>query len=149
MNFSNPDLLINPYPHYKRWREEHPIWWAEDIKGWVLSRYDDVRFILKDAKTFSSNSMGEMDQQAMALPLLTDDPPRHTQLRAIVNKAFTSSTLKDMEVEVASLVDELLDDMVGKTHIDISSDFKTKFVPSLYILLSSSFTSAQLPAPFI
>ena len=123
MNFSNSDLLINPYPHYKRWREEDPIWWAEDIKGWVLSRYDDVRFILKDAKTFSSNSMGEMDQQAMALPLLTDDPPRHTQLRAIVNKAFTSSTLKDMEVEVASLVDELLDDMVGKTHIDISSDF--------------------------
>ena len=123
MNFSNPDLLNNPYPHYKKWREELPIWWAEDIKGWVLSRYDDVRFILKDAKTFSSNSMGEMDQQAMALPLLTDDPPRHTQLRAIVNKAFTSRTLKDMKEEVVKLVDELLDEIAGKKHIDISADF--------------------------
>ena len=63
------------------------------------------------------------DQQAIALPLLTDDPPRHTQLRAIVNKAFTSRTLKTMEHEVAELVEELLDDMMGKTVIDISADF--------------------------
>ena len=123
MHFNNPELLEDPYPHYKKWREEKPIWWAEDVGGWVLSRYDDVRTILKDASLFSSNSMGEMDQQAMALPLLTDDPPRHTQLRAIVNKAFTSRTLKHMEAEVASLVEELLDDMAGKTVIDISEDF--------------------------
>ena len=123
MHFNNPELLEDPYPHYKKWREEKPIWWAEDVGGWVLSRYDDVRTILKDAGLFSSNSMGEMDQQAMALPLLTDDPPRHTQLRAIVNKAFTSRTLKHMEAEVASLVEELLDDMAGKTVIDISEDF--------------------------
>ena len=123
MHFNNPELLEDPYPHYKKWREEKPIWWAEDVGGWVLSRHDDVRTILKDASLFSSNSMGEMDQQAMALPLLTDDPPRHTQLRAIVNKAFTSRTLKHMEAEVASLVEELLDDMAGKTVIDISEDF--------------------------
>jgi cytochrome P450 len=123
MDFFNAETLDNPYPHYQKWREDMPIWWAEDAGGWVLSRYDDVRAILKDAALFSSNSMGEMDQQAMALPLLTDDPPRHTQLRAIVNKAFTSRTLKVMETEVAKLVEELLDDMAGKTVIDISADF--------------------------
>ncbi len=123
MNFNNPELLTDPYPHYKQWREEQPIWWAEDVQGWVISRYDDVRAVLKDAALFSSNSMGEMDQQAMALPLLTDDPPRHTQLRAIVNKAFTSRTLKQMEVEVKDLVDELLDGLQGKTLIDISEEF--------------------------
>ena len=121
MDFLNPETIDNPYPHYQKWREDIPIWWAEDVGGWVLSRYDDVRAILKDAALFSSNSMGEMDQQAMALPLLTDDAPRHTQLRAIVNKAFTSRTLKDMEIEVANLVEELLDGMAGKKIIDISA----------------------------
>ena len=123
MNFFNPETLDNPYPHYQKWREDMPIWWAEDANGWVLSRYDDVRAILKNAALFSSKSMGEGDQRAIALPLLTDDAPRHTQLRAIVNKAFTSRTLKDMEIEVSNLVEELLDDIAGKTVIDISADF--------------------------
>jgi cytochrome P450 len=123
MDFFNPDALENPYPHYQQWREQQPIWWAEDAQGWVLSRYDDVRAVLKDAQTFSSQSMGEMDQQAMALPLLTDDPPRHTQLRAIVNTAFTSRTLKEMEVEVEQLVEQLLGQWQGGQPVDISEAF--------------------------
>lgn len=123
MDFFDPDTLDNPYPHYARWRAEQPIWWAEDTRGWVLSRYEDVRRVLKDASLFSSASMGEMDQQAMALPLLTDDPPRHTQLRAIVNKAFTSRALKQMEEEVAVMVDELLDSLDSSAPIDISAQF--------------------------
>ncbi|MEP4147024.1 MAG: cytochrome P450 [Halioglobus sp.] len=124
MNLNDATLIANPYPNYQRWRDEQPIWWSDgELKGWILSRYDDVRTILKDAKTFSSQSMGEGDTQAMALPLLTDDPPRHTQLRAIVNKAFTSRTLKQMEVEVAELTADLLDAMRGKTSVDISAEF--------------------------
>lgn len=125
MDFLDPAIIDDPYPHYQNWRDNHPIWWAEDVQAWVLSRYDDVRVILKDAALFSSNSMGEMDEQAMALPLLTDDPPRHTKLRAIVNKAFTSRTLADMEADVAQLVTQMLDDLAGKTVLDISKEFTT------------------------
>ena len=109
MNFMDASRLADPYPDYVDWRADRPIWWAEDVQGWVVSRYDDVRRILKDPAGFSSRAMGEMQEQAMALPLLSDDPPRHTQLRAIVNKAFTSRTLKAMEAEVAAMVDEHLD----------------------------------------
>ena len=124
MNNNDATLIANPYPNYQRWRDEQPIWWSDgELKGWILSRYDDVRTILKDSKTFSSQSMGEGETQAMRLPLLTDDPPRHTQLRAVVNKAFTSRTLKKMEVEVAELTAELLDEMRGKTSVDISAEF--------------------------
>lgn len=124
MNLNDPALIGNPYPIYEQWREEKPIWWSDgQLKGWILSRYDDVRAVLKDAQTFSSQSMGEGDTQAMPLPLLTDDPPRHTQLRAIVNKAFTTRTLKLLEDEVASLVTELLDAMGDKTPVDISAEF--------------------------
>lgn len=123
MDFFSPATLENPYPHYAKWREDMPIWWAEDAHGWVISRYDDVRAVLKDAATFSSRSMGEMDQSAMALPLLSDDPPRHTQLRAIVNKAFTSRALKAMEAEVAALSQELLSQLDADGPIDISAAF--------------------------
>jgi cytochrome P450 len=124
MKLDHNTLIANPYPDYQRWRDEHPIWWSDgDMKGWILSRYDDVRAVLKDAQTFSSQSMGEGKQQAMALPLLTDDPPRHTQLRAIVNKAFTGRALKQMESELAGLTAELLDAMHGKISVDISAEF--------------------------
>ncbi len=123
MDFFSSERITDPYPDYAFWRKAHPIWWAEDAGGWIVSRYDDVRAILKNAALFSSKSMGEMDQQAMALPLLVDDPPRHTQLRAIVNKAFTTRALKDMEKQVETLVDELLSELESGGSIDISTEF--------------------------
>jgi cytochrome P450 len=141
MNNNDATLIANPYPNYQRWRDEQPIWWSDgELKGWILSRYDDVRTILKDSKTFSSQSMGEGETQAMRLPLLTDDPPRHTQLRAVVNKAFTSRTLKKMEVEVAELTAELLDEMRGKTSVDISAEF-TSPLPVSVIARNARMTS--------
>lgn len=131
MNFDQPGLRENPYPHYQTWRDEHPIWWAEDINAWVLSRHEDVRAVLKNAALFSSKSLGEMEHQAFSFPLLTDDPPRHTDLRNIVSQAFTSRTLKQMETEVEALVEDLLDDMVGKSTIDIAAEYTIPLPVSL------------------
>jgi cytochrome P450 len=123
MDFMSRERISDPYPDYAEWREHQPIWWADDVKGWVVSRYDDVREVLKDPTRFSSKSMAEGPDTAIALPLLTDDPPRHTQLRTIVNKAFTSRALKEMEVDVAAMVDELLDALDADAPVDISAEF--------------------------
>ena len=121
MNRNDPSLIDNPYPLYRQWRDEQPIWWSDgEMKGWVLSRHGDVRTVLKDPQTFSSQIMGEAEAR---LPLLSDDPPRHTQLRAIVNKAFTSRTLKLMEADLTTLVSELLDAMPDSGPVDISDKF--------------------------
>ena len=121
MNRNDKTLIASPYSSYQKWRDENPIWWSDgDLKGWVLSRYDDVRTVMKDAKTFSSKSMGEMESQTVTLPLLTDDPPRHTQLRAIVNTAFTTRTLKVMESGVKDLAEELLDAMISGDEIHVT-----------------------------
>lgn len=40
MNFQDLESTDDPYPIYARWRQQQPIWWAEDVQGWVLSRYD-------------------------------------------------------------------------------------------------------------
>ena len=121
MNRNDAKLIENPYPSYQEWREDKPIWWSDgEMRGWILSRHGDVRTVLKDPQTFSSQIMGEAEAR---LPLLSDDPPRHTQLRAIVNKAFTSRTLKLMEADLTTLVSELLDAMLDSGPVDISDEF--------------------------
>lgn len=118
MRFYLPELIDNPYPHYAEWRANHPIWRDEDTNMWVLARHDDVRQILKDSAHYSSNAMGSQGQ-TMPLPLLTDDPPRHTQLRGLVNKAFTVRMLKAIEDQVESIADDLVADIAQGEPVDI------------------------------
>ena len=112
MNFQDLEFITDPYPLYAKWRQEQPIWWAQDVKGWVLSRYDDVRSVLKDPDNFSSELSASRSTGTMALPLLHDDPPRHTALRAIVNRSFTSRVMKAIESDLEAVVEQLLDDIV-------------------------------------
>ena len=107
MNFFEPEMIFDPYPTYGRWQAESPIWRADDTGHWVLTRHDDVRGVLKNSAEYSSKAMGE---QGNPLPLLTDDPPKHTQLRKLVDRAFTMRMLKLME----DWVDELAREMVGR-----------------------------------
>ena len=90
MKFFTPELLENPYDFFAAWRADQPIWQDDETGAWILTRHDDVRAVLKDSEAFSSKAMGG---DAGPLPLLADDPPRHTQLRGIVNKAFTTRML--------------------------------------------------------
>ncbi len=122
MEFVTKERLIDPYPDYKNWRENNPIWWAEDVNAWVVSTYKDVHLVLKDPKLFSSASMGERDHE-ISLPLLTDDPPRHTKLRAIMNKAFTSRAIRLMENEVRNMSNDLLNKLDISKPVDIAHEF--------------------------
>ena len=122
MQFVTKERLIDPYPDYKNWRENNPIWWAEDVNAWVVSRYKDVHIVLKNPKLFSSAAMGERAHD-ISLPLLTGDPPRHTKLRAIMNKAFTSRAIKLMENEVRNMSNDLLDKLDISKQVDIAHEF--------------------------
>ena len=122
MEFVTKERLIDPYPDYKNWRENNPIWWAEDVNAWVVSTYKDVHLVLKNPKLFSSASMGERDHE-ISLPLLTDDPPRHTKLRAIMNKAFTSRAIGLMENEVRNMSNDLLNKLDISKPVDIAHEF--------------------------
>ena len=120
MNFQQLESIANPYPLYAQWRAEQPIWWADDVQGWVLSRYDDVRSVLKDPANYSSEVAPARSDSTLSLPLLHDDPPRHTTLRAIVNRSFTSRVMKQMEADIETVVDQLLDDIDVAQPVDIA-----------------------------
>ncbi len=51
------DVRDDPYPHYARLRDEAPLYWAEQSQAWCVSRFDDVRSVLRDPERFSSDAM--------------------------------------------------------------------------------------------
>ena len=116
MNFFGADMIEDPYPTYARWQAETPIWRADDSGHWVLTRHDDIRSVLKNSADYSSKAMGDTDYP---LPLLTDDPPKHTQLRQLVDRAFTMRMLKLMEQWIEELADEMVASLDAPRPIDV------------------------------
>ena len=122
MKFETPELLAYPYDLYADWRDNHPIWQDEQTGMWVLSRHDDVRGVLKNSQDYSSKAMGD---RSTPLPLLTDDPPRHTQLRGLVNKAFTVRMLRHIEPQVESIARDLVAQIEPGASTDIVTALTT------------------------
>lgn len=110
----DPDVINDPYPVYAELREHAPAYWAEESNCWVLSRYDDINAALVDPTTYSSASgifptPPGVDLTEMFLPMLImTDPPRHTELRHLVSKAFTARRIAGLEVHIQTVVDDLL-----------------------------------------
>ena len=121
LTFFDEAQIRDPYPRYAQWRARHPIWRDEFSGRWVLSRHEDVFEILKDHQRFSSAAMGA----ALPLPTLTDDPPRHTQLRSIVNKAFTTAMLKSVEPDVTGIANDLVGALSIGNDVDIVEHLTT------------------------
>lgn len=85
----NQDTINNPYPIYDRLRIEEPVFWHDQTKSWVLSRYDDCRFVLRSHELFASDRR----RVGMRLPTNQDnmqvqDPPIHGAFRSVLASAF-------------------------------------------------------------
>ena len=111
----DPQVQQDPYPVYKWLRDNAPAYWARGANTWVLSRYDDVSTALAAPETFSSAkgifpSPPGVDQSDLFLPMLImTDPPRHTQLRALVSRAFTPRRISLLETSIAQTTERLLE----------------------------------------
>lgn len=110
--------VVNPYPVFAHLRVTDPVHWVERDRAWLVTRHDDVIAGLHDPR-FSSNRVVTMSEQAanpMQGPtnLLSDwmvfkDPPDHTRLRRLVQKAFSPGVVRTLEPTVQLLVEEQLD----------------------------------------
>ena len=100
--------------------QERPL--ARDASGfWVASKFDDVRAILLDHVRFSSSAMigGRGGMMGLGFPLLTDDPPRHSVLRALLAKAFTPAAMEAMAPDIQRLAADLAAAIPAGEEIDI------------------------------
>jgi len=114
----------DPYPLFRELRENHPIVYSEPREMWVISRYADVRGVLRDAETFASGRgtvpTGFTSQKPM---LITQDPPYHTHLRGAVHGTFTPRRMGALESFIRRVSCELLDAIDPGAESDLVSAF--------------------------
>lgn len=135
-NLLRPEVRANPYPFYAQLRSQDPVHWDEAMGFWVLTRYDDVATAFNDPRfSRAQGLMGgfrrlpEAEQRiaepvyhAYAQSMPYTDPPYHTRLRALVNKAFTPRVVERMRPYIQQVVDDLLDVVEVKGHMDVIRD---------------------------
>jgi cytochrome P450 PksS len=138
MDISSAQFKADPFPYYAGLRAHEPVCKVplpDGTHAWLVTRYDDVAMVLRDERfvknRFDVMSYEQLKRQPwipkMFLPLLRNmldvDPPDHTRLRALVQKAFSPRLIDDMEGRIASLAEELLDRVAGRGRMDLVRDF--------------------------
>ena len=124
-----PEFHADPYPFYRRLREEDPVH-QSPLGIWVLTRYDDAVMALRDQR-FGREGMGELLEARLGAgsvrpantrDMLFRDPPDHTRLRALVSRAFTPRVVEAMRPHIQEIVDGLLDRVEGTRGMDVIED---------------------------
>jgi cytochrome P450 len=132
----DPDFIADPFPVLIDLMEHDPVHWNEKLHGWVLTRYDHVRASLRDprlsadrVRPFLAHYKGPERPtvqhlvEHLAMWSSFNEPPVHTRLRGLMNKAMTLQTVLAMEPRVRALADELIDAVQTRGEMDMIADF--------------------------
>jgi cytochrome P450 len=121
------DLVADPYPAFRRLREEAPLYYNEPYDFFAVSRFDDVDGALTDPKTFSSARGGilELIRSGIEMPpgvLIFEDPPMHTAHRSLLSRVFTPRKMNALEPQIREFCARSLDPLVGGDGFDFIAD---------------------------
>jgi pimeloyl-[acyl-carrier protein] synthase len=107
--FFTQEFFANPYPTYEELRGK-PVRWEEELNGWLLTGYADVAGALADPRISRGDGPQEGDllRRLLTRMMLFTDPPDHTRLRALANRAFTPRRVEALRPRIAAIVDEQL-----------------------------------------
>ena len=125
----SPAVDADPFPAYRRLRDEHPCFFSREAEMWVLSRYADIVSALADWQTYSSargNLMTELPNRAGAT-LGTTDPPRHDRLRGLVQHAFMKRNLEALADPIRDIARATVAEIPAEKTFDFIEDFSAKF----------------------
>ena len=114
----DPKIHADPYPVFRRLREEVPLYYNETYRFYALSRFDDVQKALLDHTTFSSSrgAILEMIKADVEIPdglFIFEDPPIHTAYRGVISRVFTPKRMNGLEERVRHLCVLALESVVG------------------------------------
>jgi len=132
-----PEIDADPFPAYRRLRDEFPCFWTEEAGMWVLSRYDDVLNALVTWRTYSSakgNLVDEFPGRAGAT-LGSTDPPRHDRLRALIQSAMTKRALDHIAEPARASVRRHLAAIEGKESFDFVNEIGANVTVDLLFYL--------------
>ncbi|HEX4694087.1 cytochrome P450 [Sphingomonas sp.] len=132
-----PAIHADPFPFYKRLREEAPVAWDPFMHTWVVTRYEDVHFVLKEFSADRTPDVAKMEAlglpslgpvaDVMAKQMLFLDAPAHTRLRKLCMSAFTPRRVEAMEGKIHEIAHQLIDDHIGNGQMELIADFAEPF----------------------
>jgi cytochrome P450 len=126
------EFFTDPYPTYRRMREEAPVYYNAEHDFYALTRHADVAAAFKDHETYSSArgidlAMVKNDNlPAENKSMIFMDPPEHRRMRSLVNKVFTPRAITALKDTVTELIDYHLA-RVDPKRFDVVADFSALF----------------------
>jgi len=137
----SPDFYAgDPYPAYRELRASAPVCWNDVTKFWALLKYEDIRFVSSNPATFSSTQGITIPDPALPSPvqpgsLIFTDPPRHRQMRKLINSGFTRRRVAVLEPKIREIVRGVLDGLEpGSVHEfaeEIAAPLPTRLIAEL------------------
>ncbi|WP_067668538.1 cytochrome P450 [Nocardia miyunensis] len=120
-------LNADPYPMFKRLREEEPLYYNEQHDFYALSRFEDVNAALLDHGTYSSakGAIMELIKADIPIPpgvLIFEDPPIHDIHRKLLSRMFTPRKIRELEDKIREFCARSLDPLVGTGKLDFIAD---------------------------
>lgn len=130
-NILGPDRFVDPYPIYERMRSAGPVSFSPFLQQWAVVGYEEAREVMASPKF---GVAGQMELLLDARPyvllsaatktlllnaLLFTDPPLHTRLRAVINRAFTPRQMSRLEPRIRAITADLLSSSTGDRRPDV------------------------------
>ncbi len=133
LDFFSAEVQECPFQIYRQLQDEAPVWQMPGTNVFVVTRYSDIRDIIRDPARFSSSfgallNAGSSNKEVDAIygqgyemveTLLTQDPPRHRVYRNLVNKVFSNKRIEGMRDYIQSITDELIDAWIDDGEVDL------------------------------
>ncbi len=138
----DPGVQRNPFPYYQRLREHEPVFRMPGTGFYVLTRYEDLRTVLRDTEAYSNTldledlsgerarKLGALFNERLAekgwahVPTLhQSDPPEHTRYRRLLNKVFSPGRVRQMVPAVERICDQLIDAFIDRGCCEFVSEF--------------------------
>ncbi len=122
----------HPWAQYAWLRANDPVHWHPEPDGpgfWAITKYDDVRTISRQPRTFSSFARGvmmpepdEMGLLAARQMMLNMDPPQHDRFKLLVSRGFTPRNAQLLSDRIAVLARDIVDDVIDRGQCDLVHD---------------------------
>jgi len=121
------EIDSDPYPVWKRLRDERPLYYNERYDFYALSRFEDVDRCSLDWESYvsSKGTVLELIKSGMELPpgsIIFEDPPAHNIHRRLLSRVFTPRNINDLEPKVREFCARSLDPLVGSGGFDFIED---------------------------
>jgi len=150
LSFLDPETLSAPGAFYERLHEECPVYKIPETGMFMVTKYDDLRAVLKDAETFSSNPeyasasslQGDLAgtyQEILrekgwghVVTLQRTDPPTHSRYRKLLDRVFTPKRVRELTPHIEEVAHELVDEWIDQGTCEFNFDFAMK-LPGIII----------------